>query len=872
MSRVIATLIALVAALPVSARAAEGGLDRLPTLAEAATPAYPEVARSGGYGAEVALVLDLDVRGEVESATVSAARAVDRAGAPAPAPVLAAFVTAAVEAGRRLRFTPAEAEGQPVPVSLTYTFTFMAPAPQVPAPVPTATVAEAPPAPPAGQVSLQGEVRAAGTRRRLAGALVVVKQGEDAFETTADAEGAFRFYDLAPGPWSLVVDVPGFEPDRSEEELRAGEVLEVTVYLRRASDNPYDVVVEGQRPQREVTRRILSAEAATQVAGTMGDPVLALENLPGVARAGIGNGRPVRGSSPQDTRYYVEGLGILFDEHVGGFRSVLPSQMVERVDFYPGNFSARYGRGTGGVVDVKLKDLKPDQLHGALDVSLLDAGLYLEAPLGDEVAVAVAGRRSYIDAVLGAAIPDDGDLSLSVAPRWYDYQAIIQWRPNAQHDLRFFALGGDDAMTILFRSAADLDPEATTGSIGAQYNYQRLSVQHRYTSGGALSNDLRVGVGRDTGLTQVLGRFSLQFRFLNLSVRDEARWKVSEALTIIAGLDLRTEQAKYDVTSFRPPKEGEVVAVLPPADEFIHGVGQDTQTSVAGFVEAEWRLARALTVVPGARVDYFGLTRSAHFDPRLVVRYQLLDAWTFSAGVGLVHQAPELDEVIAPFGNPAVDPSRALHTSVGARWQPLDFFSADVTLFYKRLDHLVSRVDDADLYRNEGTGEVLGMEVYLRQELAFGLSGWLSYTLSQARRTDAGATSSRPFDYDQTHILTLVARYALPADWALGVRWRLVSGRPTTPFAGGVFVDERDGYEPIPGPTNSGRLPSFHMLDVRVDKRWTFDQWAFTAYLSVSNVYNRANAEDVEYSYDFRTKSNVAGLPLLPIVGVNAEF
>jgi TonB family protein len=870
-TRTIASLsLALAWARP--APAAEPGLERLPEVVAPATPEYPPEARAARIGGEVKLLLDLDAEGHVTSATVAEARAETPDGQPAPRHLLAPLTTAAVQAGLRLRFSPAQAGGHPVPVSLHYTFTFLAPPPAPP--VATATrappLAEAPSRAP--QVNLQGEVRAAGTRRRLPGALVVVKQGEDAFEATADADGAFRFFDLAPGAWSVLVDAPGFEPARSTEALRPGEALEVTLYLRRAGDNPYDVVVEGQRPQREVTRRALSSEAATQVAGTLGDPVLAVENLPGVARAGVGNGRPVRGSSPQDTLNYVEGLGVLFDEHVGGFRGVLPSQLVERVDFYPGNFSARYGRGTGGVVDVKLKDLRPDQLHGALDVSLLDAGLYLEAPLGDDVAVAVAGRRSYIDAVLGAALPADGDVALSVAPRWYDYQALVEWRPNAQHSLRVFGLGADDAMSLLFKSAADVDPEATNGAASTRYDYQRLSVQHRFTPSAALSNDLRVGIGRDAGLTQVFGRFSLGFRFLNLSLRDEARWRVSERLTLIAGVDGRMERLTYDVSSFRPPKEGQVVPVLPPASENLTAVGHDDVLSVAGFVEAEWRPLDSLTVVPGARVDYFGLTRSLRFDPRLVVRYQPVRAWTFSAGAGLVHQAPELDEVIAPFGNPEVEPARALHTSVGARWQPLEFFSADVTFFYKRLEHLVAPVEGDGLYDNTGRGRVLGMEVFIKQELAFGLSGWLSYTLSQARRTDPGAAQGRPFDYDQTHILTLVARYALPADWAVSLRWRLVTGRPTTPFLGGVFLDDRDAYDPIPGATNSARLPAFHALDLRVDKRWTFDQWSMTAYLSVSNAYNRANAEDVSYSFDYRQQANVSGLPILPIVGLSAEF
>ena len=46
-------------------------------------------------------------------------------------------------------------------------------------------------------------------------------------------------------------------------------------------------------------------------------------------------------------------------------------------------------------------------MGGYADVSLLDTGVFLEAPLGDKGAIAVAGRRSYIDYIINAVVPDD---------------------------------------------------------------------------------------------------------------------------------------------------------------------------------------------------------------------------------------------------------------------------------------------------------------------------------------------------------------------------------------------------------------------------------------------------------------------------------
>lgn len=835
-----------------------------------AQPTYPQEATPANVHAEVVLQLDLDAAGRVETATIVAVEAwsLDQDGVQTDQSSVyaSAFAGRAQRAAYRLRFEPAEADGVPVPVRIRYTFTFEPPPVAPAAPSPEAPMAAEP-----SQVSLRGYLHEAGTRRIVGGGLVIITRDEEAFEAITDEQGRFEFFDLRPGPWQLLVDVPGYRPFRRSETVEAGTVLDVRYYLRPTPKNPYDVTVEAG-PRREATRRSISGAAAAQVAGTLGDPILSVENLPGVAQAGTGASHAIRGSAPNDTRYYVEGLGTLFDTHVGGFRGVLPAQMVERVDFYPGNFSVRYGRGTGGAIDLKLKSLAPDGLHGALDVSLLDAGLYLEAPLGNEVAIAVGGRRSYIDAVLEAAIPADADTQLSTAPQWYDYQMVIEWHPTPQHNVRVFGFGGNDALALRVNDAADLSIRSTSDVARTEFDYQRVSVQHRFRPSETFDNDLQFGFGRDWGRNGAFGRSDLTYEFLTASLRNEARLKIDRALSLVAGFDGFFQVTNFDVASIRPTKEGD-----PPSGNVLDGEvieidGSLNSSAAALYLEGEWSPLPGWTFVPGLRVDYFNLSEQVTVDPRLVVRYQPHDAWTITAGAGLVHQEAELDELVAPFGNPNIGPIRALHSTLGLRWTPLEYLSADVSLFYKYLDQLVSRVPTEEVYANEGDGQVYGLELLLRHELANHFSGWVSYTLSRAERTDPGATRSRLFDFDQTHIVTLVARYELPHNWSVGGRWRFISGRPFTPINGGVFLDATDSYDPIPGATNSERLGSFHALDLRVDRAFIFDEWRLTAYLSLSNAYNRENPEGVAYAYNYRSRETVGGLPLLPIIGLTGEF
>jgi hypothetical protein len=87
-------------------------------------------------------------------------------------------------------------------------------------------------------------------------------------------------------------------------------------------------------------------------------------------------------------------------------------------------------------------------------------------------------------------------------------------------------------------------------------------------------------------------------------------------------------------------------------------------------------------------------------------------------------------------------------------------------------------------------------------------------------------------------------------------------------------VDHDAGvYAPLEAsPANGGRLPDFHQLDVRVDKTWQFESWRLSAYLDVQNAYNRKNTENISYNYDFSESKPLAGLPLLPILGLRGEL
>ena len=97
-------------------------------------------------------------------------------------------------------------------------------------------------------------------------------------------------------------------------------------------------------------------------------------------------------------------------------------------------------------------------------------------------------------------------------------------------------------------------------------------------------------------------------------------------------------------------------------------------------------------------------------------------------------------------------------------------------------------------------------------------------------------------------------------------------GNPITPVAGSIYDALNDIFVPIYGKTNSDRLATFHQLDLRVDKLWTFETWRLGVYLDVQNVYLHENPEGYSYSYDYTNRQPISGIPILPILGVKGEW
>lgn len=810
---------------------------------------YPQAAAASGLQAEVVLALDIDADGRVTNAEVVA-------------PAGHGFDEAARAAALGFEFTPARRSGRAVRSRILYRYAFEL-APAAPAAAPASS-------------SLGGRVLDADTEQPLGDVRVRLERANaPGAEARTRADGRFEFLDLRPGNYAVSLERDGYLPLTLEERIEAEERVEATYRLERPpADTGIQVVVRGTRPRREVTRRPLARRELTRIPGTSGDALRAIQNLPGIARPPSLSGvLAVRGTGSQSTPIFVDGLWMPHVYHFGGLSSVVPSEMLDEIDFYPGNFSVRYGRALGGVVDAHLRETRDDgRYHGLLQLDLIDGRGVLEGPVpGLSGWNFIAGfRRSHVDAWLTPLL-EDRETQIQAAPVYYDYQLMFDTRPTPTSYLRLGLLGADDRFRLVSSSSA------TGGQLETLNASWGLGLIYEASLGEHVSLDLTLTTAR------LHERFALSTILVDTVAygsisRGELGFRLWNGATLRAGFDVLF--APYEVQGNLPDDPG---PSAPAVGSFVTTPTRRVEKSdlylqPAVFAELELRPSARFELVSGVRLDYAFDTGRYDVSPRMSARYELVPGFpstALKAGSGLFHQPPGLGEIVLSEER-SLRSMRSFQNSLGVEQELNEQVELSVEGFFNLLDDLVTRgEDESGLFRydNSGTGLVYGAEVLLRYKADDRFFGWLGYTLSRSERTWIPGEPSRLFYLDQTHILTALASFDLGRGWELGGRFRFVSGNLYTPCQGGIYSSLSTEYLCLDGPLNGERLPPFHQLDLRVDKRWVFSGFTLGAYLDLINAYNRTNPDFISYNYDYtQSRAQTGSLPIIPSLGLRGEF
>jgi TonB family protein len=841
-------------------------LTKAPKLAQFVEAAYPESEKAQGRTASVVLQIAISATGTVDNAVV-----LESAGPT--------FDEAALAAVKQFIFEPAEIDNKPAAIRINYRYDFV-----LKAEVPTTALFE-------------GIVNETATGKPLSGVNVALADGRSAI---TDEQGRFQFSDVSPGKLRVILTRSDLKAMQTEETFEAGQKVAVVYQVDLAPSEPVpgeeaddlEIVIIAPKLTKQVVSTKVEADQAKRVAGTQGDVLKVVENLPGVARTTAGGGQiVVWGAAPEDTRVYADGVRIPLLYHFGGLRSVIHSDMVKSVELVPGGYGAAYGRGLGGLITVDSRDPAAQHLGGSVQADLLDASIAGTGPIASRFTASAAARRSHLDWMLNRFTSRDVEEFFPL-PQYYDAQARLRYSGSPTEWVELSGLLSNDRVS---RQVWNSNP-ANRKSETKELYFDRLSLRYKNERKDGSGTVLVPWVGRDHAERE--SRFgsvptSIDVKTMNYGLRANWYGKVEEYLVASVGLDLEATSSslRRSGSISTPPREGDAsIFGAPPSDQINSDDWRTVVGSAAPYVEADLALwGDKLHIVPGLRIEPLfvsvnrrvpaegddpevGLYRAdVSVEPRLSLRYALNEDVTLKAAYGRYHQPPLAEDLSSVFGNPQLEVAQATHWLAGGSVDLSKTLQVETTVFYSRSRDLavrnpVSSPRVAQALVSEGGGRAMGAQLLLRRDLAQGFFGWIAYTLLRSERVDPRG-QWRPFDFDQTHVLTALASYDLGAGFDVGARLRYATGYPRTPVIGAYFDARRGRYEPIMGEHNSVRIPAFVQLDLRLAKTWQISTSELEVYADVQNVTDRDNAEEIAYSSDFSQKRYIQGLPILSIVG-----
>lgn len=846
-------------------KAPEPKLTKAPRLLKFIPAPYPLAAQEKGIEGAVEMLVTIGAQGKVVAVEIITS----------PDPLLTEAAKKAVE---QFLFSAAEVDNKPAPIKIRYNYNFKLErvfSPRVPEWLLKGQSRAI------GDNSLVGQVREQGSRLPIAGAAIAIPKA--GIEVRTDERGRFVVPRLDPGTYDVLVISTEHKRDKVAAIIVAGQQTKIQFYVVPLRENPYEIVVRGKRRETTVSRVTLQRKELTTVPGTFGDPIRVLENLPGMARTPyVGGALLVRGAAPNDSGVYLDGIRIPILYHFLGGPSVINANFLQRIDYYPGNADVRYGRLVAGAVDVQTRNALTDGWHGAVDINLLNTGVFLNIPVTENVSIAAAARRSYIDAILPAVLNSAGQSSTTVLPVYYDYQLRVDIKLGGDNHLTFLAFGSDDQLVLSSGEASD-DFGISLDSRISFHNFHARWLHH---FGDRVVSKFSPSVGFQL-VNFGTGEASLDITTFVVNLREDLEIKLSPKVLLRTGIDAEFRRPQFTAEIPVPIDYRNPAAPTTGMNQLTDETETVDLTFLLGgvglYVDALIDLSDSLRIIPGVRFDLLFYANGARLSasPRLTARYQLFESTAIKGAFGMYSQAPAPNQANDVYGNPNLVLEQALHFSTGFEQQILPALKLDAQFFYIHRYNMGVRSDairfenglpDPVVFSSEGGGHSFGLEVLLKHEVTRNFYGWLAYTLSRSvARREANGELVR-FIFDQTHILTLVASYRFGWGIEAGLRFRLVSGRPETPILGGIFDSDGDFYRSIFGEARSVDRALFHQLDLRVEKTWIFELWRLSLYLDIQNVYNAKNPEATLYDYRLRESGPLPGLPILPTLGIKGSF
>jgi outer membrane receptor for ferrienterochelin and colicin len=707
------------------------------------------------------------------------------------------------------------------------------------------------------------------TRMPIINATVTVFGMRDKNSVT-DSTGTFIIKFVVPGIYRLSVSCIGYKNLLSSEYIISPKSPIIELELEENTTNLNEITVRStsfrKAKESPVSLQIIGLKEIEKSPGGNRDISRIIRSYPGVSFSvgGYRNDLIVRGGSPSENRFYLDGIEIPNINHFatqgasGGAVSILNADLIREVQFYSGAFPVDKSGAMSSVMDIRLRNGNNDKHSfkatlGASEISLSGTGEYKS-----NTTYLFSARQSYLQLLFKA-------FNLPFLPNFIDGQFKVKTRFTPHDELTLIGLGaiddmklnksqtGEDAEYILSYLPRIRQKTFTTGAVYKHYadhSIQSVTMGYNY-----LRNENLKYKNNDES-SEANKTLDLKSTEQKVSLKADNRWN-DERWTILDGIE--TSFSHYYNHTFQR---------LFSSSTYVSDY--DTRLGIIGWATYASGRYKSLddrfSTMLGIRFDGCNYSSEMsqfwkHLSPRFSISYRFTPSLSLNAGAGIFHQLPAYTALgFKDNGGNLLNKSlkymQVRSENIGLEYNQEERLIITFECFHKYYTDaplsitdqipLACKGNDYGIVGNElltstALGRSYGVEASLRWQIPSKLNITSSFTLYKCEYKNNNNTPYIASSWDNRFIVNILGTYNLNKNWSFGMKFSAIGGTPYTPYdidksslvkawdvRGRPYFD----YSQY----NQKRLKAYGQLDVRIDKLYYFHSWMLGFYIDIQNV------------------------------------
>jgi hypothetical protein len=738
--------------------------------------------------------------------------------------------------------------------------------------------------------TIKGKIVDGESKLDLVGAQIFIRENKAG--TSTDNKGNFEIKDIPVGSYSITCNYIGYEKIlKTDIIVRTERITFVNIEMQVSSIEVSGATVTAGYFAEIQTQPLstinFSSEEIRRAPGAAGDVSRIIFGLPSLAKVNdTKNYLIVRGGSPVENGFYVDNIEIPNINHfpsqgsTEGPIGILNVDFIEDVNFNCGGFSAEYGSKLSSIMNVKFREGNRNTTDIQLEMSMQGFGGMIEGPLdGGRGSYLISARRSYLDLILDMMNETVG------MPTYSDVQGKVTYDLSDQHKLSFVDIFSDDRQVMNQKNALDsktiniypaYSSFSNTGGVNWQWiwgknGFSQTSLAHTYSN-----TDVNFYRTRDAKL--LLKNASIE---QEVKIRNTNHWMFDTQSKFNFGFDIKYNIVDYSqiYSDYQDVLGNKTPALV---------VNQSIRSPQGGiFTDYSLQLANRLTISPGGRIDYYEYNDDVKISPRLSLTYHFTDITSLTGSYGIYYQnipwiiaaqksdyrklkTPRADHYVLSFNHLLTESTKLTVELYDKEYQdfPMDPTQPSQFLFDQIVVEQVF-LNHANLV-SSGKARSYGIEATVQKKMADNIYGLIAGSYYRSKYTGLDGTQ---YDrvYDNKFNFAVEGGYKPNEKWEFSLRWLYAGGAPYTPFDEQASAATHKGVFDA-ARINASRLPDFHSLNIRVDKRYYFQSTTLTVYLSIWNAYGRRNISSYTWNEvkDKIMEEEMWGT--LPVFGIKYEF